>query len=50
MIYIIILVMWITVGILSLVKCIQHLDVTWIDYWLIYVVLIISLLKIILKV
>ena len=50
MIYILILAIWIIIGIISLVKCIQHLEVTWIDYWLIYVVLIISLLKIILKV
>ena len=50
MIYILILAIWIIIGILSLVKCIQHLEVTWIDYWLIYVVLIISLLKIVLKV
>ena len=50
MIYILILAIWIIIGIISLYKCIQHLEVTWIDYWLIYVVLIISLLKIILKV
>ena len=50
MIYILILAIWIIIGILSLVKCIQHLDVTWTDYWLLYVVLIISLLKIVLKV
>ncbi len=50
MIYILILVIWIIIGIISLYKCTQHLEVTWIDYWLIYVVLIISLLKIVLKV
>ena len=50
MIYILILAIWIIIGIISLYKCIQHLDVTWTDYWLIYVVLIISLLKIVLKV
>lgn len=50
MIYILILAIWIIIGIISLYKCIQHLEVTWIDYWLIYVVLIISLLKIVLKV
>ena len=50
MIYILILAIWIIIGIISLYKCTQHLEVTWIDYWLIYVVLIISLLKIILKV
>lgn len=50
MIYILILAIWIIIGIISLYKCTQHLEVTWIDYWLIYVVLIISLLKIVLKV
>ena len=50
MIYIIILVMWIIVGILSLVKCIQHLEVTWTDYWLLYSTFILTLLKIILEV
>ena len=50
MIYILILAIWIIIGIISLYKCTQHLEVTRIDYWLIYVVLIISLLKIILKV
>ena len=50
MIYILILAIWIIIGILSLVKCIQHLDVTWTDYWLIYAALIISLLGIILEV
>ena len=50
MIYILILVMWITIGILSLDKCIQHLDVTWTDYWLLYFTLILTLLKIVLKV
>lgn len=50
MIYIIILVMWITVGILSLAKCIKHLEVTWSEYWLLYIMLILSLLKIILEV
>ena len=39
MIYILILAIWIIIGIISLYKCIQHLEVTWIDYWLIYVVL-----------
>ena len=50
MIYILILAIWIIIGILSLVKCIQHLDVTWTDYWLLYITLILPLLKIILKV
>ena len=50
MIYILILAIWIIIGIISLYKCTQHLEVTWIDYWLIYIVLIISLLKIVLKV
>lgn len=50
MIYILILAIWIIIGILSLVKCIQHLDVTWTDYWLLYITLILTLLKIILKV
>ena len=50
MVEISILVIWIIIGRTSLYKCIQHLEVTWIDYWLIYVVLIISLLKIVLKV
>ena len=50
MIYILILAIWIIIGIISLYKCIQHLDITWTDYWLLYAVLILTLLKIILKV
>ena len=50
MIYILILAIWIIIGILSLVICIQYLDVTWTDYWLLYFTLILTLLKIVLKV
>lgn len=50
MIYILILVIWIIIGITSLYKCIQHLEVTWTNYWLLYVTLIAFLLKIILKI
>lgn len=50
MIDILILVIWIIVGILSLYKCIKHLEVLWFDYWVLYAALILSLLKIILKV
>ena len=50
MIEVSILVIWIIVGILSLYKCIKHLEVLWFDYWVLYAALILSLLKIILKV
>ena len=50
MIYILILVIWIIIGITSLYKCIQHLEVTWTNYWLVYAALIVSLLGIILEV
>ena len=47
---ILILVIWIIVGILSLYKCIKHLEVLWLEYWLVYAALIVSLLGIILEV
>lgn len=50
MIEVLILVIWIIVGILSLYKCIQHLEVIWFDYWLVYAALIVSLLGMILEV
>lgn len=50
MVEILILVIWIIVGILSLYKCIKHLEVLWFEYWLVYAALIVSLLGIILKV
>ena len=50
MIEVSILVIWIIVGILSLYKCIKHLEVLWFEYWLIYAALIVSLLEIILEV
>ena len=45
-----VLVIWIIVGILSLYKCIKHLEVLWLEYWLVYAALIVSLLGIILEV
>lgn len=50
MIEVSILVIWIIVGILSLYKCIKHLEVLWFEYWLVYAALIVSLLEIILEV
>ena len=50
MIEVSILVIWIFVGILSLYKCIKHLEVLWFEYWLVYAALIVSLLGIILEV
>ena len=50
MIEVSILVIWIIVGILSLYKCIKHLEVLWFDYWVLYAALIVSLLGIILEV
>lgn len=50
MVEILILVIWIIVGILSLYKCIKHLEVLWFEYWLVYAALIVSLLEIILEV
>ena len=50
MVEISILIIWIIVGILSLYKCIKHLEVLWIDYWVLYAALIVSLLRIILEV
>lgn len=50
MIEILILVIWIIIGILSLYKCIKHLEVLWFNYWLVYAALIVSLLGIILEV
>lgn len=49
MVEILILVIWIIVGILSLYKCIKHLEVLWFEYWLVYAALIVSLLGIILE-
>lgn len=50
MVEILILVIWIIVGILSLYKCIKHLEVLWFEYWLVYAALIVSLLGMILEV
>ena len=50
MIYILILAIWIIIVIISLVKCIQYLDVTWTDDGLLYITLILTLLEIVLKV
>ena len=50
MVELLILVIWIIVGILSLYKCIKHLEVLWLEYWLVYAALIVSLLGIILEV
>ena len=50
MVEISILIIWIIVGILSLYKCIKHLEVLWLEYWLVYAALIVSLLGIILEV
>ena len=50
MIYILILAIWIIIGIISLYKCTQHLEVLWFNYWLVYAALIVSLLGIILEV
>ena len=44
------LVIWIIVGILSLYKCIKHLEVLWFNYWLVYAALIVSLFGMILEV
>ena len=48
MVEISILIIWIIVGILSLYKCIKHLEVLWLEYWLVYAALIVSLLGMIL--
>ena len=48
MIEILILVIWIIVGILSLYKCIKHLEVLWFEYWVVYAALIVSLFGMIL--
>ena len=37
------LVLWVIVGILSFVNCISGRTCKWIDYWLVYGVLIVSL-------
>ena len=50
MIEILVLVIWIIVGILSLYKCIKHLEVLWFEYWVVYAALIVSLLGMILEV
>ena len=38
-----VLVLWAIVGILSFVKCISGRTCKWIDYWLVYGVLMVSL-------
>ena len=38
------LIIWIIVGLLNFVNCINHQKCTWFDYWLSYGVLIIALI------
>ena len=40
---IMVLVCWLTVGVLNLARCITKRECNWLDYWLVYVVLIINL-------
>ena len=40
---IMVLVCWLTVGVLDLARCITKHKCNWLDYWLVYVVLIINL-------
>ena len=39
-----VLVIWLIVGGLNLVRCITKRECSWLDYWLLYVVLIINLI------
>ena len=41
---IMVLVCWITVGILNVVNCVRNHKCHWLDYWLVYGVLIINLI------
>ena len=41
---IMVLVCWITVGILNIVNCARSHKCSWLDYWLVYVVLIVNLI------
>ena len=43
------LVIWLIVGGLNLVRCITKRECSWLDYWLLYVVLIINLIDEIFK-
>lgn len=44
-----VLVIWLIVGGLNLVRCITKRECSWLDYWLLYVVLIINLIDEIFK-
>ena len=39
-----VLVLWLIVGGLNLARCITKRECNWLDYWLVYVVLIINLI------
>ena len=40
-----VLVLWLIVGGLNLARCITKRECRWLDYWLLYVVLIINLIE-----
>ena len=44
-----VLVLWLIVGGLNLARCITKRECSWLDYWLLYVVLIINLIDEIFK-
>ena len=44
-----VLMIWLIVGGLNLVRCITKRECSWLDYWLLYVVLIINLIDEIFK-
>ena len=43
------LICWLIVGILNIINCVNNRKCSWLDYWLLYVVLIINLIDEIFK-
>ena len=41
---VVVLVLWLIVGGLNLARCITKRECSWLDYWLVYVVLIVNLI------
>lgn len=42
----IILVLWLVIGVLSAYKCYQGCEITYVEYWLLYIMVIVCLVKI----
>ena len=39
------IIIWVIVGLINLISCINHFECTWGNYWLVYGVLIVALIN-----